>query len=191
MYKVDEDVALLQRYVETTNYVNLHSDYPNTCSSSTDLNILNKFNDIKLNFLSYFNDFKNNVLAYHHTSFTITTSWSTKCEFNQNSHFHTHKNSFYSSVFYFEDCIEGGNIEFDDNIRPCSFLINAHHPTYETGSRYTIKPTKGLLVFFPSYLRHRIALYKGNIPRYSLAFNIVPVGHYGTGDSSIITTIDM
>ena len=51
---------------------------------------------------------------------------------------------------------------------------------------WTISPEKNLLVFFPSYLEHRIINNKDK--RRSLAFNIVPIGGYGTGDSSMDTS---
>ena len=51
---------------------------------------------------------------------------------------------------------------------------------------WNISPEKNLLIFFPSYLEHRIINNRGK--RKSLAFNIVPIGEYGTGDSSIDTS---
>ena len=50
-----------------------------------------------------------------------------------------------------------------------------------------ITPHKNGLVLFPSYLKHKILKHDSDIPRYSLAFNIVPVGHYGTGDAQYDT----
>ena len=45
-------------------------------------------------------------------------------------------------------------------------------------------PQPKLLLFFPSYLRHKINIHKISKIRKSLAFNIIPVGKYGEGDSS-------
>ena len=39
-------------------------------------------------------------------------------------------------------------------------------------------------MFFPSYLKHRIMYHEDNAPRFSLAFNIVPISRYGSFDSS-------
>ena len=47
--------------------------------------------------------------------------------------------------------------------------------------RYT--PTNGLLLFFPSEMHHKIEKNESNITRHSLAFNIIPIGTYGEGDS--------
>ena len=47
-----------------------------------------------------------------------------------------------------------------------------------------IPPEYNKLIFFPSYLSHKIGEFKGKV-RYSLAFNIVPKGEYGDGDSSM------
>ena len=48
-------------------------------------------------------------------------------------------------------------------------------------------PHKNQLILFPSYLKHRICEQKSDKTRYSLAFNIVPIGGYGYGDSQYNT----
>ena len=44
-----------------------------------------------------------------------------------------------------------------------------------------------MLLFFPSYLWHTILNNHSDKPRYSLAFNLIPLGHYGSGDSTYNT----
>ena len=45
-----------------------------------------------------------------------------------------------------------------------------------------------MLVLFPSYLNHKILEHKSEFPRYSLAFNIVPIGEYVDEDSTYNTS---
>ena len=50
---------------------------------------------------------------------------------------------------------------------------------------FELKPEKNKLIFFPSYLRHKIKIHKGDTVRYSLAFNIIPIGDVGYYDSFV------
>ena len=46
---------------------------------------------------------------------------------------------------------------------------------------------ENILLFFPSYLKHKVAMNNSDKDRRSLAFNIVPVGFYGDADSAYDT----
>ena len=48
----------------------------------------------------------------------------------------------------------------------------------------TFNPSPKLLLLFPSYLRHQVLVHDNDKPRSSLAFNVVPLGHWGEHDSS-------
>ena len=52
---------------------------------------------------------------------------------------------------------------------------------------WDIKPKKNMLIFFPSYLEHSILDNKSKRPRHSLAFNLIPIGKYGSSDSTYDT----
>ena len=52
---------------------------------------------------------------------------------------------------------------------------------------YLVTPQKNMLLFFPSYLWHTILNNHSDKPRYSLAFNLIPLGQYGSGDSTYNT----
>ena len=73
------------------------------------------------------------------------------------------------------------------HIRDYGFSIYPEVATPYNKIEEKIMPNKNMLVLFPSYLKHKILTHESNIPRYSLAFNIVPVGHYGVGDSQYNT----
>jgi uncharacterized protein (TIGR02466 family) len=157
------------------------------CYSSKKFNVLNDHIELKSDILNVFNFFKNEILNYHSTSFEITTSWITKVGSNSISHFHNHKNCLYSGVLYFDDLENCAPIEFsDDNLKPQSFMVNkpSNFNNYNC-STWSIYPAKNNILFFPSYLNHRVGLHKSNTPRYSLAFNLIPNGIFGYCDSSL------
>ena len=47
-------------------------------------------------------------------------------------------------------------------------------------------PKKGMLIFFPSSVYHRILRNESSKTRYSIAFNFMPLGVIGDGDSQFI-----
>lgn len=148
--------------------------------------LLNKTPKLKKEIKHHFEKFKNDVLRYESTNFDLTTSWATKVEKNCFCQYHQHKNSFYSGVFYFQN--DSSPIEFTNtNIDVQSIKVNQPSEwNILNSSIWKIQPQKGLLIFFPSYLLHRITSHKSNSTRYSLAFNFMPKGKIGgTGDSEI------
>ena len=141
--------------------------------------LLNKFKQVAKENFGYTNDF------------IISTSWITQLkEKGEVVHPHCHKNSFYSGVYYFDEYEdnEGGELEimtplfnhFDFNVMPTDWNLY-------TGRSMKFSPKKNLLILFPSYLFHQVLSYEGTSIRKSLAFNIVPIGFYGDGDSSVNT----
>ena len=46
-----------------------------------------------------------------------------------------------------------------------------------------IKPEPKLLLLFPSYMYHRVMSHNIDAERLSLAFNIMPITEWGSGDS--------
>jgi uncharacterized protein (TIGR02466 family) len=153
------------------------------------MQILNDKPEIKKILLGYFYEFKDTVLKLSTTKFDITTSWITKTEPGGFCQYHAHKNAYYSGVLYPSKTNRTGSGELlftDAGIKNDTMLIN--EPTewnLLNSRRITIEPDENLLVFFPSALRHRINKYTGIENRYSLAFNLFPVGKLGNGDSSI------
>jgi uncharacterized protein (TIGR02466 family) len=157
--------------------------------ASKNLHLLETLPDIKKIILDYFYSFKNTVLKLDTTNFEITTSWMTKTEPNGFCQYHRHRNSYYSGVLYSSktNSTDSGNLMFtDDGIKQDSMLINTPSEwNILNSNRIVIEPDANLMIFFPSALRHRISRYTGTENRYSLAFNLFPVGNLGKGDSSI------
>ena len=160
--------------------------------ASRDKRILEKYNNLNDLMLKYFYEFSRIHLRYDGL-FKISTSWFTKVEKGQSSQFHFHKNSFYSGVLYFGkyDPKNEGSIQFANPIEQFSdYQIIPREYYIGNCNEYRAYPEKNILLLFPSYLSHRIDTYLGNKPRYSLAFNIIPVGQYGEGDSFYDTNWD-
>ena len=159
----------------------------NKCYHSSDFYILKNHENLKNDILHCFNYFKNNIMKYENTDFEITTSWITKVDSNSVSHYHNHKNSFYSGVLYFDDLSDCGPIEFtNENLNPQSFSANlpSEYNIYNCCT-WQIHPAKNNIIFFPSYLNHRVSLHLSDVSRYSLAFNLIPTGIFGKFDSTL------
>jgi uncharacterized protein (TIGR02466 family) len=156
---------------------------------SKTLKVLDNELELKNLILNTFSNFKNDVLKLHTTDFTITTSWMTKTHPNGYSQFHSHKNSYYSAVIYFETHSDG-HLVFD-NSHSNYQSIQPNDPTeynlFNTES-FHFTPKENLIVMFPSYLKHKVDIYTGDKNRYSLAVNFFPSGVFGKGDSSLRIT---
>mgnify|MGYP003347532921 CR=1 FL=1 len=160
-----------------------------------EINILNNLEDIKkisinqskaLNLLKKFYEYKNEVLKYTTTDFVITTSWFTKIEPMQMTQIHSHTNSLYSGVLYIDEYDDkSSSIVFHTNIQKQILLNPPDEWNILNCDSWNIKPKNNMLLFFPSYLLHSITTNNSNNTRYSLAFNIHPIGLYGGDDSSI------
>ena len=123
----------------------------------------------KINFI--FNKFYDN-------KFKITTSWFTVTKPNGHGEWHKHSNSWYSGVYYFQDFTS--EISFRNPIeRDIDLVSHKINPLV-----WNFEPTKGNLILFPSYLYHLVNTNTSNKNRNSLAFNIMPIGNVGVGDST-------
>ena len=161
-------------------------------STGQNFRILEGFPNIRDILLKKFKQFAFECLNYN-VDFMITTSWVTITDpqkyMESGSQYHLHKNSFYSGVYYYD--------EYDGDTAPLEFLnpleYHKNHlivPSKDqynilNGDTYCIRPKKKILLLFPSYLKHKVGQNTSNKTRLSLAFNIVPVGSYGHGDSSM------
>ena len=164
------DVAR-QPYVENQKY------------NRNDLYVLEtkKFKFLKDIILNEFRNFSEGVLKYT-TEFKITTSWFTVVDKEKEGQTHNHHNCMYSGVLYLQVNDDTGDIVFTDFSDIRNNLVPSEYNIFNSREwRYT--PTNGLLLFFPSQMYHKIEKNGSNIARHSLAFNIIPIGVYGDGDS--------
>ena len=185
---VKEKIDQLNDDIKKEEFKIINTPGSNNSQISANRRVLEKCPRIKKLILKYFNQYSKEFLSYD-GDFDITTSWFTKVE-KGSSQFHFHKNSFYSAVLYFGeyDQVSGGSIQFNSPIEQLSdFQINPNKWFLGNANLWGVYPIKNLLLFFPSYLSHRIEEYYGENPRYSLAVNIVPIGKYGEADSTYNT----
>ena len=156
---------------------------------SKSLNILNDIPELKKIIMRYFTHYKNDILKYHNTNFDVTTSWATKTIKNTMSELHSHKNCMYSGVLYLCENINASPIEF---INTAGSSMKVNEPSewnIFNSNTWRVIPKKNLIIIFPSHLPHRIVYQESEVERYSLAFNLMPIGEIGGGDSSVnITT---
>lgn len=178
--------------IKNLDFSDINVSKDNKCFVSKKYNLLDSenFSGLKKNIQSYFDMIKNDVLFYNDTEFKITTSWATKVVNNSVSHFHNHQNSMYSGVLYFEDYEKKSFIEFNSFDRN---VISPNPPSeknFFNCSSWMFETRKNRLIIFPSYLFHRVVYKDLSKDRYSLAFNIIPVGKFGSDDSSLNLTLN-
>ena len=183
--------VILENTEELKKETNCVSNYlQGNYKNNNEYRLLEKYPRIKKILLNQFKQVAKENFGYTN-DFIISTSWITKMEKKgEMSQSHCHKNSFYSGVYYFDEYEEdeGGVLEimtplsnhFDFNVMPEDWNVY-------TGRSLQFSPKKNLLILFPSYLFHQVLSYEGTSIRKSLAFNIVPIGFYGDGDSSYNT----
>tara|TARA_R110000751_G_scaffold35531_2_gene87256 strand:- start:1477 stop:2094 length:618 start_codon:yes stop_codon:yes gene_type:complete len=131
---------------------------------------------------------KNNLLKVISTSFKqvlnykkqlkILNSWVTKTGVNGESQNHVHRNSWMSGVYYPEHD-KNFQIIFKKEPMSCSTydVFENNHNIYSC-EEWTITPKENTVLLFPSNLMHRVAKNLSNKNRYSLAFNINPIGTF-------------
>jgi uncharacterized protein (TIGR02466 family) len=187
LFSVEENLDELNEIKNYKFISNQNEDIGSkNCFTTKSKNILDDFNDSKNIILKYFNYYKNDILKYDNTNFIMTTSWGTKALKNSYCHYHSHKNSFFSGVLYLDNSIGSAPIEFDnENIIPTQVLFDPSEWNIYNSTSWSIVPQNNMIIFFPSYLRHRIGLHKAKEPRYSIAFNFFPSGEIGYNDSFI------
>ena len=120
----------------------------------------------------------------------ISSSWFTKTHKGEQSPMHDHKNCVFSAVYYYGDYDDKvGNLIFKNPIvNLTSYRLNVGKSNKFNTYDIEVTPQSGSLLIFPSYVSHKIDVHKSDIPRLSLAFNMIPVGQYGIGDSQADTS---
>lgn len=149
---------------------------------SRDLNVLKKYQTLNKEIDKALKLVLGRILNYENTKYRMCNSWVTKTEPNGHGNEHAHSNSWLSGVYYPEDNNQSGiRFSYENTIFnnvPKEFNIYNSHT-------WTLDSEKNLLIIFFSNLRHRILPNLSKQNRYSLAFNVMPKGDFGWGDSKI------
>jgi len=115
----------------------------------------------------------------------ITTSWFTKTNKNGNCLEHTHCNSWYSCVVYFDEYNkDSSKIQFLED--SSQIMVEPKVYNFINSTKWTVDPQYGMFLIFPSGTRHKVLTGINTKIRYSLAFNIMPRGKTGKFDSSFV-----
>ena len=105
----------------------------------------------------------------------VVAGWANVNEYGDYNASHIHSNSHWSGVYYVDigkpipPLVRNGAIEFLDP-RPAIGVFD--YPTFASSGKWTIQPEAGLMLLFPSWLRHTVLPYYGESARITVAFNL-------------------
>jgi uncharacterized protein (TIGR02466 family) len=148
---------------------------------SEDLNILKKYADLNKEISKAVDATLDEILMLKHVNYRIFSSWLTKAAPKAFSDSHAHSNSWLSGVYYPKGD-PGFSIKFFYDNKPPFFTQPTEYNIYNSTDR-VIVPEDNFLILFFSQLRHQLMPNQSTKDRFSLAFNILPRGKFGTGDS--------
>ena len=181
---LDIDNNKLLKHIKNTTYrSSINSD---ECYASKSVKILEnkKLKKEKEIFLKAIKEYLK-LLGYTQ-GFKILNSWSTKVKSNYESQPHVHTNTWISGVYYTQD---NSSIQFLKNWSNTSFFnleFNSSTNIYSS-TKWDVHVKKNTLLIFPSELQHKIKKNMLKEDRYSLAFNVLPVGNFNKGWDNEIT----
>ncbi len=131
--------------------------------------------------------FASDIMKYSN-KFEITTSWVTRLTKGQSSSYHNHNNCMISGVLYLQANENSGDICFR-NYDTKRYQIHTKEGNLFNSTEYVFTPVEGMLLLFPSEVYHKIEESNSDVTRYSLAFNLSPVGLIGNSKSDSHLTI--
>ena len=148
------------------------------------LNILKKYENLNKEIRKAVDATLKKILILKNINYRIFSSWLTKTKPEGFSDSHAHSNSWLSGVYY-PKSDPGFSIKFFyDNRRPFSTPPTKYNVYNSTD--WTIVPQDNFLILCFSQLRHQLMPNRSTKDRFSLAFNILPRGKFGTSDSKTI-----
>jgi uncharacterized protein (TIGR02466 family) len=187
IYKLDIKEDLTLKFNKIKDLTGSHDEKPRGAESnlmSVDMDILSKFKNLKKEIDKAIYTTLKDILKLKNTQYRICNSWLTKTKPSQFSTSHTHKNSWLSGVYY-PKANPDFCIRFYNDFGSPFFIPPTEFNIYNS-TEWTIFPEDNYLILFYSQLRHKIMPNKGSIDRYSIAFNVLPKGEIGLGDTKII-----
>jgi len=163
----------------------IKGDHQFLCELSGDnLNILKKYENLNKEINKAVDAFLKEILMVKNINYRIFTSWLTKTKPNGFSNPHLHSNSWLSGVYYPKGD-PGFTIKFfNDTVS--QFATPPTEYNIFNSKSWIVTTEDNLLILFFSQLRHQIMPNRSPRDRFSLAFNILPKGKFGSGDSTFI-----
>lgn len=183
----NNDIKEIENFLDTVKLIDGgHADQYGLHSKNTyilDHPNCDRLNNFIMNCVQYF---AKEVLMYFYEEYCFSQSWVSHKQPGQYHTMHTHPNSLISGVFYYG--------EYDQDIPAITFHkpifgnnVSYLSPQYQSDRRksqyawetFSVNPSEGLLILFPSYILHSVPLNKTNKVRKSLAFNVMPKSRIG------------
>ena len=189
----DKQLYEIKNYLDNIQYHKIDNLNKNIYTSASKSNFIfkdEKLFSLKERIMTEFNFFKNNILKYENNDFIFTTSWIAKSEKNEISEYHNHNNCMYSGIFYVNTDENCGQLCFENFGDKRFNLIPTEYNIYNC-LNFNFKPKNKMIIFFPSELFHKILKNNSDIIRYSIAFNMIPVGDIGNSHSDSFLKIDV
>ena len=181
-------IPFFSGYIEQDDLLELRKDtrYTNSVVQGGGgvFNILNSYPKLKDKLLKEFTEFSYEIYGDVY-GWKIGTSWITRTAKGDHIHEHHHNNYQWSGILYY-------GAKYYDSV-PINFVNPLHELfTYQykfkaanhLTSNWMVNPTPGLLILFPSFIKHRTVRQQSDEIRYSMAFNIMPT-KIDSGDSSL------
>jgi len=164
-----------------------------TLAISDDRNILenDRFVFLKEMIDDHANHFYHNIAGYStNATLYMSSSWIVYSAPGHKSLSHTHSNSFLSGVLYVDTPENCGDIIFelswnDDRRWTGLFEPDISNHTPYNSVFYPIKVRKGMLLLFPSSLKHLVLTNESNKDRISIAFNYFLRGVFNTSGAKL------
>lgn len=175
----------IYNYLKKADYEKVQNPKFNGCYSSlNNQNILNKIEE-EQTIINEFNKHIDFAIKNHfnyNIGFKINNIWATKAEPNGMGEYHTHSNFWLSGIYYPNGTLEDKYyIEFERSLLN-PFLLNVINYNSFNSDVSKLLVKQGTLLIFPACQRHRIGYNNTNQDRYSIAFNVLPIGQTGSRD---------
>jgi uncharacterized protein (TIGR02466 family) len=152
------------------------------CFHTESTKVLNKLPELKNEIIKKVNYYLNDIMHYT-VNFKLINSWGTKTLKNGFSQTHSHCNSFLSGVYY-PEAIYNTSISFISSENEFWKIKQKEYNIFNAKAwKFTLE--KNLLLLFFSKTKHKIDLNSSDNERYSIAFNVNPVGKIGSFDAEV------
>jgi uncharacterized protein (TIGR02466 family) len=187
IFKIDLDNKKIINFLNKLDFELNNSSLNNeaNCFISKSYNLLKEFKlkELEKKCFDCTKEYIDNIMEYN-IKFKIINSWATKTLKGGYSQPHHHSHSLFSAVYY-----PKGNKEFK-----IKFIKNKYNYFWRLpvkkynsyNSENIIFPIEdNIILIFPSDLKHEIIINNSNETRYSIAFNINPIGFIGSKDNRV------
>jgi uncharacterized protein (TIGR02466 family) len=143
------------------------------------------FREVKQEILGLCRDF---ATAYSHLveDIHICNSWGNEVRKGNTIRLHRHSNSYISGSFYLTEGSPFNIVDAERTNLFGGFLPELRQDgNFRSMESFNITPKPGRIILFPASLMHCVLVSTSTEPRYSIAFNAIPVGRFGPSTGRI------